>query len=466
VYSFAYDPLVTKDEKAEADVLRLDFTSGLITANEYRVERGLEKFDDEMADALLFNGQPLGQSMAADPFAGLFGGGSSRRDEADSDRDTPRLPEGQPKPAQADEQPEGTVPVEGVAQPATIEETALNGAQIDKLVEVALKISSGELPKEAGRAIILAAFPGIPPQKIKAIFAELDEGNTEPDQVQDQDLAKRIKAYRWARIKSIVLALEAPQWRDCDDCRKAKADEVAPDPRLREALQKFQGQVQGVAFDTVSDMQEEALRAVYAGRTPDLKPLADQAAIEFREVMRDIVDFGVQNILENRGNVLGATTVPDEAFNIAPERALRFLDGYTIELANDIAGTTADMAKRAVEIGLEQGMSIGDIADQISGVPEYRAEAIARTETQRAVQAGSFEAASAVGAKAKKIITAPGVRKSHAAIAAKGYIPMDEPFAKSGETLGGETFTKDVMIPPLGVNCRCGQVFKFEGEDD
>lgn len=382
VYSFGYDPLVTKDEKAEAEVLRLDFTNGLITANEYRVERGLEKFKDEMADKLLFNGQPLGKSpQAADPFAGLFGGGGGGS---------------APKPEQVEE-PTGA--------------------------------------------------PALPP-------APEDEETVDSEPEPSKS------------IKSIVLELEAPQWRDCDGCRQTKADEVAADPRLREALEKYQGSVQSLAFDTVKEMQDEALADFYAGRVPNLQPMADQAAAEFEAVMKPIVDFGVQNILTNRGNVLGATTVPDEAFNIAPTRALEALRSYTIELANDLKGTTADMAKRAVEVGLEQGLSIDKIADQIEGVPEYRAEAIARTETQRAVQTGTFEAAKAVGAKEKRILTAPGVRKSHAAIAAKGFIDIDEPFAKSGETLGGETFAKDVMIPPLGVNCRCSMSIKFPGEDD
>lgn len=468
VYSFAYDPLVTKDEKMEAEMLRLDTGSGMLTINEARQERGLAKSDDPMADKLLFNGQPLG--VSADPFGfGFPSLGSSSTDSPpapDGTDDKPQPAEAQPKPAQGNEQPEGTVPVEGIEQPAKIEETALNGAQIDKLVEVALSISSGELPKEAGRAIILAAFPGIPPEKIQAIFAELVEGSSSPDQVQDQDLAKCIKAYRAARMKSEVLALESPMWRDCDECKRTKDDDIAADPLLKDALRKFQGQVQGVARDIVTDMQDEALEAYYAKREPNMQPLIDQAAGEFNDVMKDIVDFGVQNILENRGNVLGNITVPDEAFNIAPERALRFLETYTVELANDIAGTTADMAKRAVQIGLEQGMSIDKIAAEISDVPEYRAEAIARTETQRAVQAGKFEGAKAVDIKEKKIITAPGVRKSHAAIAAKGFVPMDEPFVKAGETVGGETFDKDVMMPPLGVNCRCSMTFKFPGEDE
>ena len=63
--------------------------------------------------------------------------------------------------------PEATEPVPGVVPPGatTVQDTAMNGAQVSSLVEVATKVAEGVLPKGAAKAILTAAFPTItPPQ--------------------------------------------------------------------------------------------------------------------------------------------------------------------------------------------------------------------------------------------------------------------------------------------------------------
>ena len=373
-YAFAYDPLVEKDEAVYGERLRADWQVGLRTANEVRIEMGLEAIDDENADKLMFNGQPLGASAQADPFGGLLGGlGRSAPKESPASNDEPSPP------------------------------------------------GSGD-------------------------------GAEEPEPVKAFD------------FKSIIRTHESPLWRDCDDCRHTKDDDDdlrAYDAKIRDAIRRLQRQVGTVARDVIEDMQAEALDAIGNGRTPNLAPIVEQAAPEFADAMKDIVRLGVTNILES-GQF--GQDVPDEAFNIAPERALRFLETYSFELAGELADTTVAMAETAVRNGLEQGLSIGEIADEMSGFPEYRAEAIARTETSRAYNAGHREGAKEVGVQEYRILTAPGVRKSHAEIAAKGWTPMDEPIVKAGETYAGETFTRDLFAPPLGVNCHCSITFKFEGE--
>lgn len=459
-YALAYDPMVTKDEKVEIETLILQSNAALMTINEVRQERGLPKSNDPNADKLMFNGVPLG-SGGGGLFGGFdFGGSDTQSTPPGSAEDKPTQTQ---QPAGNADAPEGTQPVEGVGQPAKVEETALNGAQIDKLVEVALKISSGELPKEAGRAIIIAAFPGIPPEKIEAIFAELIEGSAPPEDQTDPDVAKSAKAFVSARFKSILHTHESPLWRDCGECRHTKDDDDlrAYDAKLRDAIRRMQGQVESVARDVVTDMQSEALDAIGKGRTPNLAPIVEQSAPMFADAMKDIVRLGVTNILES-GQFGGS--VPDEAFNIAPERALRFLETYSFELAGELADTTVKMTETAVRNGLEQGLSIADIAAEMEGFPEYRAEAIARTETNRAYNAGHREGARSVGVEEYRILTAPGVRASHRAIAERGWTPMDEPIVKAGETIEGETFSRDLFAPPLSVNCRCSLTFRFEGE--
>lgn len=380
VYALAYDPLVTKDEKIENEMLRLDTAAGILTINEARIERGLEKSDDENANKLMFNGVPLGGIAPTDPFGGLLGSiGSGRPTE-------PENPASEP-PAESPE-PDAT--------------------------------------------------PG-------AAVAEGTQTDPEPQ--------KRFDA------KSIMEDHESIRWLPCDCCDQTKAvDDEAGSDLLSEALREHAGSVQSISLNVLTEMQNEVLSAKESGRDPNLQAIIDSAATKYEDVLGDIVRMGVNSALNGDGGVLAGFSVPQEAFNLAPERAIRFLEGYSFELAGEIADTTLQMTEAAVSRGLEQGLSIRQIASEIEGFPEYRATAIARTETGRALNAGAREAMIAVGVEKHKVLTAPGVRASHRAIAAKGAIPIDEPFVKAGETYADETFSRDIMVPPFGVNCRCGVV--------
>ena len=309
---------------------------------------------------------------------------------------------------------------------------------------------------------LLGGFGGSAPKDEPEEQGSTEEASNPPGSG-DTDDSEPETAKSNVDFKSIVHDLESPLWNRCDDCHRTKDDDdiAANDPVLKEALRKYMGGVESLAREVVADMQDEALGALADGRTPDLSERVQQSAPMFRDAMSEIVKFGITNYLESGDH---GQSVPDDAFNIVPERALRALDAYSFELAGELADTTVRMTETAVRNGLEQGWSIDKVADEMAGFPEYRAEAIARTETQRAVQTGKREGAISVGVKEHRILTAPGVRTSHAEIAKQGFIPIDEPFVKAGETFGGETFNRDLYAPPLGVNCRCGVTFKYEGE--
>lgn len=127
--------------------------SGIRTLNEAREELKLKPV--EGGDIARINGVPLDEVGNTLALPG-FGVPDSLEPEADA-------PEAQP-----------------VAQQQKIEETALNGAQIAQLVELARQVQAGELPKAAGLATAEAAFPGIPPEKLAKIFNQLIEGGSKP----------------------------------------------------------------------------------------------------------------------------------------------------------------------------------------------------------------------------------------------------------------------------------------------
>ena len=376
-YCFAYDNPVERDESAYADRLRLDFQTGLRTANEVRIELGLEEADDEYADALLINGQPLGPVAAPDPFGGMLGGGGSgaaegpESDLLDEVTEPPALPAGEP------EEPE---------------EPALLGYE----------------PEDTGGATLSGDF------------------------------------------KAAMLECEAPQWRDdCPFCQPTtKAgdspidDPEEPDPNLEDTFRRM-----------IAEAQEDFIRSMITSGTLDSLAMRDRWAAELQEAMVPIFKLAAD---EQTAGLVGSV---DASFDITDQRALEFLRGYTVELADDLLGTTADMVKRAVEVGLERGLGEDDVVKLMDGIPETRARMIARTEKQRAVQNGKRQAMIRLGVKKVRWATSPGATLAHMEIASRSPKPIDEPFVKAGETVGppgaSETMKRDIYCPPARPNCRC-----------
>ena len=137
----AYDSPVIEDEKFAFEKRRSSVAGGILTANEARMAEGLEVVADPMADRLLINGQPLGgPAPAASPVA--IG---ARPQETTAATSTP--PSGE-----------------------TIADTALNGAQVTSLVDLATAVGAGQLPKDTALAIAASAFPAITSEQIRAMF--------------------------------------------------------------------------------------------------------------------------------------------------------------------------------------------------------------------------------------------------------------------------------------------------------
>jgi HK97 family phage portal protein len=144
----AYDNPVKADEAQETSKRLSYVQGGILTANEAREMEGLEASQDPNADRLLISGQPLGASAL--PLA---------------------APSGAVQPAaRPASQPQSSSSGEAIA------DTALNGAQIASLVDLAKSIQLGELPKDSAVSIASAAFPTISPQTIASIFNPIQQG--------------------------------------------------------------------------------------------------------------------------------------------------------------------------------------------------------------------------------------------------------------------------------------------------
>ena len=67
--------------------------------------------------------------------------------------------------------------------------TALNGAQVAALVEIALKVATGELPRDSAKAIARAAFPLVSEELIDAIFDSIIPKPPAEEQPQEEEKA-------------------------------------------------------------------------------------------------------------------------------------------------------------------------------------------------------------------------------------------------------------------------------------
>jgi uncharacterized protein with gpF-like domain len=159
--------------------------------------------------------------------------------------------------------------------------------------------------------------------------------------------------------------------------------------------------------------------------------------------------MGVRNTLELAGQDV------DGMFDVVNTRALDFLDRHTIRVAEDIADTTESMIRPAIQRGLENGLSINEIAAEMDSLPAYRAERIARTEVQTAAQGARYETFDEVGVQEVEWVNAPGASAAHQEIAKRGRKKLGEPFVKAGEVIKGEKFSRDIYHPPARPNCRC-----------
>jgi hypothetical protein len=70
------------------------------------------------------------------------------------------------------------------AAPEDIQDTALNGAQVTALMELAQSVATGTLTPEAAKAIAAAAFPLITEDIINRIFDNIKAGGLTPEEVQ------------------------------------------------------------------------------------------------------------------------------------------------------------------------------------------------------------------------------------------------------------------------------------------
>lgn len=286
-----------------------------------------------------------------------------------------------------------------------------------------------------------AELVGQPPESTTT--TETNPDSAQKPENQATEAQKTVSTSPPVDLAKAAMAFEHPRWvPPHGDCCKmiANASDAAYD--------RFGADLRASIEDIIADAQDEATRAFADRREPDLTQFREQA----ESILRDQVQAIAEDALKTEVERLG---MGEDFFRLIPERAVEFARTYTIQLAGDIMNTTAEISRQAVTAGLEQGWSIAKIQAEIEGVPAHRAEVIARTETARASGGARYSMYSELGATHSEWVLGPGACPLCEGIAAKGPVPLGQPFAGAGEVINGVTASQAVFFNPAHPNCRC-----------
>lgn len=368
-YYFEYDDITPDAAKPSLSPVE-QLNTGAVTINEWRLENGYEPI--EGGDIPRFNGVPL--SVLAAPAA--------------APTEAPRVaPVAAPAAA-----PTATPPTAAPAAPAAPNAAEGNLAALAARVETALKafeaLASALVAKGHdcchGSA---AAAPGAAPAVAPTAASDCSE-DTAPVAV--PSAAQRVAEQKgiWKRGLHLDIKTELPY---------AQAEVAA----LEKALK-------AVYNETLDGM-------VAADGTINLKEFEAKIREAIKQKILPAFQRGGQDGLIKLAQLPGGQariTSAGVSFDVVPEKAIAFLDEYSVSLARTITETQQTELQQALQDGLASNESIAAtttrVKEALGESITWKAERIARTETARAYVNGQATAWNEAGIKRVKPILAPG----------------------------------------------------------
>lgn len=266
----------------------------------------------------------------------------------------------------------------------------------------------------------------------------------------------------------------ARQWSEDEKAQLwTKADALATGHEAafrREAAAQFSLDMRAV-LAVVGDMKRASLQRKAAIQWEmlfdDVQKILSDAGARWREAFTPLVKGVVMDAAEHWQAAAGM------AFDVTNLEAVQWFNDYTLQFSTAIQATSEREIAALLQQGAREGWSVpqmqrgltqmfqqwidgGVDAADFAGerLPPYRAEAIARTETIRAANAGSEAIYRANAVERKEWLAAidSRTRDSHA-IASGQIVGMDEAFQVGGFAM---RYPGDPNAPPgETVNCRC-----------
>lgn len=167
---FGYENPDLEDQVAEASMMNAAFIAGVVSEDEYRKvlylppRNGSDSVDIDEEEMTVAQAD---DAEASDDSESELDDVEESNDEMTDDTVTEAPAETTSVDASA------TDTVQAAASDINVASTALNGAQVQALLELATAVSSNQLPSESARAIAAAAFPTVAPEVLDAVFKPL-----------------------------------------------------------------------------------------------------------------------------------------------------------------------------------------------------------------------------------------------------------------------------------------------------
>lgn len=400
------DSPVQEDETAMWARAGKAYTEGWVFRDEARSMASLDPVDD---------GKPVWGPQANAPVQPVMDGPGIDGEATDAtDATTPKAPSTDTSRTLA-------------ADPAaSVQDTGLNGAQIQALQAIIQSIADGQLPLAVGEPLITAAFPLIPPEKVASMLNPLrnfepkqpeptsppapgasSAGRDSPKPDAGGDPSESGKALEPSVTGTAVAAapgsLKALIESHTHGRKAAPGDIVPASTEFRKAMQDFFDAWSGYTGNAVTS----AIRMGEAvGVTFTEAPILYGNDEAFRELAERITRESMKPHLSGHNNAAGVLIGDGKAGDVVPWKTV---PGDAEQFLRDNAEGTADGVLRNYDQSVRSAVSreLADtlggealtteklnaaVARAIPGVNQAKAVQIAESETTRAFSAGQKRA--------------------------------------------------------------------------
>jgi phage portal protein BeeE len=350
-----------------------------------------------------------------------------------------------------------------VTEEVVSNDQALNGAQLVGAATIVEKVAAGLIPRESGIELIMLSFL-VDRVKAEAIlgnagngFVPTPEPGTAPAPAPEPARAR--SALPWATSRSIAGTTEeerATYWRTWERTIRSPGEKRFALECAR-ALNKSRDRILGRLEQLGPQLPTERAGSAEHQRDPAAAVIAqilgtDAEAAAMLEALKPSHDKLLEAAMKALAKRLSVSVAGSQAVG---DSAIREATGF-------ISQHTSETVQRLILEGIENGDSVTKIADAIRRSGAFapsRALTIARTESTRAVNAGSVaqiahavdEGAAVVGIE--WLSSRDGiVRDAHVALDAGAPIPIGGDFTHLGKTA---KFPGGFGDPAYDCNCRC-----------
>lgn len=375
----------------------------------------------------------------------------------------------------------------------SVQDTALNGAQIASLLEVLRFYSEGLIDIEGAVAMLQVAFPSIDEAEARRILsgvqvrppsAEAPEAPPAPDAPLPPDAAKAYAELRRIAGRSppasAWLSRALPSERRAMPVPRTEDERAACWRGFVDQLQRpVEAQLKRAAGRYLTGARLRiAARAerVLAGKAPAKAVGAEGVVV--REISVDELEqiVGSREEAEELRKALGPRLIEAlrRAFATTAQQMgvdLTFAGGAAVDafigdMIVNVNATTRDRVRVVVSRGLDDGATIAEITNALRADPAFsaeRAQRIGRTESTRALNAGgqlAMQDAREAGVRVRKqwLSARDGaVRPAHQALDGQ-TVPVDRAFiVPAGVEAAGQSaqYPGDFASAALVCNCRC-----------